>query len=119
VVANGIASDPYALNYAAVSQPIVVSLSTTTSGGMGGPGSPAGGPDLAAPSQTESVDQLVMQIKYLNNAVQRLNAIVAGLKPKAPGKDVAKRFESNEVSKAKAKSRTKKSRKAKKKAEQA
>jgi hypothetical protein len=105
VVANGIASDPYALNYAAASPPIVASLSTTTSTGMSGPVSPAGGPDLTAPSQTPSVDQLVMQIKYLDNAVQRLNAIAAGLKPKAPGKDVAKKFESDEASKAKAKSR--------------
>jgi hypothetical protein len=118
VVANGFASDPYTLNYAAASQPIVASLSTTISGGMGGPVSPAAAPDLASPSQTASVDQLIMQIKYLNNAVQRLNAIVAGLKPKAPGKDVAKRFESDEVSKAKAKSRTKMSRKAKKKSKQ-
>jgi hypothetical protein len=116
VVANGIASDPYALDYAAASEPNVASLSTTTSGGTGGPGSPAGGSDLTAPSQTPSVDQLVMQIKYLNNAVQRLNAIVGGLKPKAPGKDVAKKFESDETSKAKVKSRTTKSRKAKKKA---
>jgi hypothetical protein len=115
VVANGIASDPYALNYAATSQPIVASLSTTTSTGMSGPISPAGGPDPTVPSETPSVDQLVMRIKYLDNAVQRLNAIAAGLKPKAPGKDVAKKFKSYKASKAKPKSSATKSRKAKKK----
>jgi len=115
VIANGIPSDPYDFDYSAVSQPLVVSLSTSTSTpGTSQAVPPPGGADLTVPAQAPSLDQLLMKIKYLDNAVQRLTSIVAEVKLKVSKKDVAKEFESGETPKEGRKRKTTISRKTKK-----
>jgi hypothetical protein len=111
VVTNGIASDPYSLIYTVADRSIASLDATTGTPSIGQPAPPVVGADLtvALPS---SLDQILMKIKYLDNAVERLNSIVAEVKPKVSRRDVAKEFEAPETPNVK----ETRSRKAKKKA---
>jgi len=96
VVTNGIASDAYPLIYTVADGSISSLDATTGQPSIGQPAPPVVGADLTA-ALSPSLDQILMKIKYLDNAVERLNSIVAGVKPKVSKKDVAKEFETPET----------------------